>query len=244
MLPITYFLLPLMLATVTLANNYRYNQASNPGQQNRANQFRNSGFNQFKRVTAGVSEFMADKIAKSDVAQKSSIQKRVFADLKGDIKQYVQASYLDPAIASFQPIMDAEVDKHLRKFQSVRVDPRKHTQEAIKQREKDFAEWLSKKIDAKFKNYLGGKFQEWKRGHSILKKRSTEVSAAGLQKRFVENTPKNHAIFMIVTSFLFLPVFMNPFAAGLWGILVGLGLAVVVMPAIMRKIVFGYWSWF
>ena len=191
-----------------------------------------------RQRTKSVTGYMAYNIAKHS----PDLQKRgLVGDLKQKLQEYVSDTYTDKASKNFEPIMRVEMDNAFNQYYRHTKRDTFLTPEQEKHREQLFAQWLSKRLDAKFKNHMVSKFDVWKDDHKMIGKRSDVNRVTGLQKRYIERTPKNQAIFLIVTSFLLIPVFMNPFTVGLWGILFSLSTYVLFFNPIFTRMTFGTW---
>lgn len=205
-------------------------------------------FFEIHRQMAPVEDYMTNQIS----AHSPKLHKRnIITNMKAQLKSYIQRTYTNKGIASFQKTMKLEMNKGFAQYYQYTKRDTMLTQEQMKHRQLEFSKWLGKRIDAKFKNHMIREFDSWKKEHNpvhrIINKikprnRGQGNQKTGLQKRYVELNPKNSFIFEVVIAFLTIPFFANPFALGLWGVLFGLFLAQVLARGVLHRLVFGKWG--
>ena len=204
---------------------------------------------------APVTEYMTDNIYKNS----PKLQKRgIIGDIKNQLREYIGRTYSAKAIKSFEPIMKNEMDNGFKQYYALYKRDGVSSPEQEKYRREAFAGWLSKRLDAKLKNHMVGQLDTWVNEHTLLGKAKTSLqnvfqkreSISGkhetgvIQKRYVERTGKTDAIIMIVSSFLLLPIFMNPFMTSIWSLLLVGGSVILFFNPIIYRMVYGYWTIF
>lgn len=196
---------------------------------------------QVSAKTASITEYMADKINEHSL----DIQKRGFiGNLKQNLRNYIDETYTQKSLKSFEPVMKKEVDNAFRQYDRHTKRDIILTQEQERYRQHAFSEWLSKRLESKLKNHMLFEFQEWKDDHINFKTRAEALfqnKAASIQKRYIERTPKKMAIFGIVTAFLLIPIFINPFTIGFYGILLTIISFLLFFDPILKRVTFGEW---
>jgi hypothetical protein len=194
-----------------------------------------------KAKTGLITEYMAKKINKHS----PELQKRGFlGNLKQNLKDYIDETYTKKSLKSFKPVMKHEVDSALAQYYRFTKRDRIMAPEQEKNRQHAFSDWISKRLDVKFKNHMMSEFQIWKKNHTFKKIREAGLQnkeKSSIRKRYLEETPKNMAIYTIVTSFLLLPVFMNPFTVGFYGLLLSIVLYMAFFDPILKRVTFGKW---
>jgi hypothetical protein len=191
--------------------------------------------------TGLITEYMAKKINQHS----PQLQKRkILGNLMQNLKDYIHKTYTQKSLESFQPVMKQEVDNSLAQHQRFTKRDIIMTADQEKYRRYAFSDWISKRLDVKFKNHMMSEFQMWKKKHTFKKMREAGLltkDKSSIRKRKLEESPRNVAIYSIVTSFLLIPVFMNPFTIGFYGFLFSIVLYSVFFDPILKRITFGKW---
>ena len=211
---------------------------------NQADHLPRQVFYELHRQIVPVENYMANQI----VSHSPNIQKRgLFGDLKKKVQSYIQRTYTNKALASFEGPMNAEINRGLAQYYRYTKRDTMLTQEQIQNRQLQFSNWLGKRLDAKLKNHMMQGFIEWKNAHNPVNRVINKVKqTVGMQKRFLglEPSKKNNFIIEVVAAFLTIPLFANPFTAGIWGAIFSVAFGMFFIRWILNRVVYGRYAIF
>lgn len=195
-----------------------------------------------RQKTVPVTEYMAE-----DIAKKSPVlhKRGLIGGLKQKLQEYITETYTDKAVKSFEPVMKQEMDNAFGQYYRYTKRDTLLTPEQETHRQKVFADWLSNRLAAKLKNHMINQFELWENDHKRLNKRSElgtqNKDTESFKRPFVEKNGRNMAIFTIVSAFLLIPVFMNPYTIGFYGFIMAIAVFMLFFNPILTRITFGDW---